>query len=515
MERPPTYVPVTIADGIRLAARRTPGKLALEEGDRRLAFSELVDRIHRVGNGAAAGLGLDAGSHAAIFSPNCLEFVEIACGLADAGVAPALVNARSSAAELAELCGDAGARVLFVHESLEEVACAAELPDVDRLIVIGGDYDEWLSAASPRRPDVRLEEWDDFLLPYTAGTTGRAKGVRLSHRARVLTFFAMAVEYGCYTPDDAALAIAPLFHGGGFSFCVATIFFGGTCVLSPRFDPEETLRLLSERELTTVFMVPTHFNAIFGLGEDVLRRHPATRLRGLISNAAPLSQAMKEQIVEHFGDGVLFESYGSTEASLISTLRPADQLRKQQCVGLPFPVTSVRLVGDDGEDVAAGEVGEVHVRSPYLFNGYWNRPEDTARVLRDGWLATGDLGRHDEEGYLYLVDRRDDKIVSGGVNIYPREVEEALARHPAVLEVAVFGVPDDYWGEAVHAVVAKRPGAEVDAPDLIRFAEGRLARYKLPKAVEFAPALPRNAAGKVLRRELREPFWAGRTRRIS
>ena len=511
MERPRTYMPVTIADGLRAAAARAPAKLALEESGRKLTFSDLVERVHRVAN----AIDLLPGSHAAIFSPNCLEFMEIACGLASAGVAPALVNARSSAAELAYLCDDSESRVLFVHESLEEIARAAELTTVERIVVIGRDYEEWLGQGRSSRPDVKLEEWDDFLLPYTAGTTGKAKGVRLSHRARVLTFFAMASEYGCYGPDDSALAIAPLFHGGGFSFAAATLFFGGTCIVLPRFEPEETLRLLAERKLTNVFMVPTHFNAIFTLGENALRAYPVTSLRSLISNAAPLSQVMKERIVEQFGDGLLYESYGSTEASLISTLRPADQLRKQNCVGLPFPATSLRLVDDDGADVAVGEVGEIFVRSPYLFNGYWNRPEDTARAFRDGWLATGDLGRRDEEGYLYLVDRRDDKIISGGVNIYPREVEEVLARHPAVLEVAVFGVPDEYWGEAVHAVVAMRSGADISAAELLQFGEREIARYKLPKAIDFAAALPRNAAGKILRRELREPFWGSNSRRIS
>jgi long-chain acyl-CoA synthetase len=511
MTRPDTYLPVTIADGIRAAAARTPGKLALREGERELTFQALVDRLHRVANAVA----LPPGSHAAIFAPNCLEFVEIACGLATAGVAPALVNARSSAEELAYVCDDAEARILFVHTSLEKLARDADLATVERIVVVGGDYESWLAGGRATPPDVRLEEWDDFLLPYTSGTTGKPKGVRLSHRARVLTFFAMAVEYGCYSPDDRALVIAPLFHGGGFSFCAATIFFGGSCVLLPRFDPEETLRLLSQERLTNVFMVPTHFNAIFALGDEVLERHPVRDLRGLISNAAPLSQAMKERITSHFGDGPLFESYGSTEASLITTQRPADHLRKEHCVGLPFPATSIRLRGDDGEDVAQGEIGEVLVRSPYLFNGYWNRPDETARAFADGWLATGDLGRRDDEGYLYLVDRRDDKIVSGGVNIYPREVEEALARHPAVREAAVFGVPDDYWGEAVHAVVARREGVDVAVAELLEFAGGSLARYKLPKAVDFVDVLPRNASGKLLRRELREPFWAGRERRIS
>jgi long-chain acyl-CoA synthetase len=263
-------------------------------------------------------------------------------------------------------------------------------------------------------------------------------------------------------------------------------------------------------------MVPTFFSALFGLGEETLRRHDTSALRTIVSNAAPLSQALKERIVEHFGDGVLFECYGSTEGSIVTSLRPEDQLRKEQCVGLPFPCTEIRLLDEEGEEAAPGEVGELFSRSPYLFNGYWRRPDETAKGFRDGWFSAGDMARQDEEGYVYLVDRKNDKIISGGVNIYPREVEEVLVRHPAVAEAAVFGVPDDYWGEAVHAVVALREGRAAGAEELVAFcADRELARFKLPKEIDFVPALPKNAAGKILRRELRAPFWAGRARQIS
>ena len=514
-ERPASFLPIEVAHGVRASARRGPGKVALQEGERTLTYAQLVERIDRVASGVVHGAGLAPGAHAALMAPNCLEFVEITLGLASAGVPPAMVNYRATAQELAYICDDAEARILFVHRSYEELARSAELRTVERIVVIGGDYDEWLAQARPVRPQVALEEWATFSIPYTAGTTGHPKGVLLPHRSRALVFFAMGVEFGCYTPEDRALAIAPLFHGAGFAFAVAPIFFGGYTAILPKFEPEQVLRLADELAITNTFMVPTHFAAIFALGGEMLGRYDTRRLRTIISNAAPLPQVLKERIVERFGDDVLHECYGSTEGGIVTNLRPRDQLRKQQCVGQPFPCTEIRLVDESGAEVVRGEVGELYSRSPYLFSGYWRREEETRAAFREGWFSAGDLARQDEEGYVYLVDRKNDKIISGGVNIYPREVEEVLARHPAVHEVAVFGVPHEYWGEVVHAVVALRPGEHASAEELIEFGAKTLSRYKEPKAIDFVDALPRNTAGKVLRRELREPHWQGRDRRIS
>jgi long-chain acyl-CoA synthetase len=514
-ERPPTYRPITISDGIRASLGREPNKVALRQGARELTYRSLVERIDRVSNAVLDGLGLERGDRAALLSPNTIEFVEIVCGLAEAGVPPAMINSRASAQDVAFICEDAGARVLFVHESLEELARAAAPASVERMIVIGDRYEEWLAAASSRRRSVTPEEWETFCIPYTAGTTGAPKGVLLPHRSRTLTFFAMAVEYGCYGPDDRALAVAPLYHGAGFAFAVAPIFFGGFCEILPRFDPEELLRAVVAAKATNVFMVPAHFQALFGLEGPALAAADTASLKTIISNAAPLAQVAKERIVDRFGEGLLFECYGSTEGGIVSNLRPADQLRKLQCVGLPFPLTAVRIVDEDGNDAAPGETGELFSTSPYLFSGYWNRPEESREAVRDGWFSAGDIAYRDDEGYIYLVDRKNDKIVSGGVNIFPREIEEVLLRHPAVLEAAVFGVPDERWGEAVHAIVALHAGATAAEGDLIAFCSDSVARFKLPKRVEFAPSLPRNAAGKILRRELREPYWAGMTRRIS
>ena len=501
--RPDSYRSLLIADGIRASSLRTPNKVALSLGERALAYRDLVERIDRVSNVGLSGLGLEPGDRVALMAPNCLEFIEIVAGLSSVGIAPAMINPRLTAPELAYIVNDSGARVLFVHETLEELARSVELNTVERIVVIGGNYDDLLAKASPVAPSVSVDEWQPFCVSYTSGTTGNPKGALLSHRSRSLTFFGMAVEYGCYSPEDRAIAIAPLYHGGGFAFAMAPIFFGGTCAIVPRFDPEEVLALIAAERSTNTFMVPTHFNALFALGEPTLGNADVSSLRTVISNAAPLPQATKGAIVEWLGEGILHETYGSTEGSIVTNLRPPDQLRKEQCVGQPFPCTEVRLLDADGTEVPAGEVGELYSRSPYLFNGYWGLPDATAEAFKDGWLSVGDLARKDDEGHIYIVDRKKDMIISGGVNVYPREVEEVLHEHPAVAEAAVVGVQDDYWGEAVKAIVAVREGHEATETGVIDFCAESLAGFKLPKSVEFVEALPRNAAGKVLRRELR------------
>ena len=492
---------ILISDGIRAAAARTPGKTAIVQGDRSLTYRRLVERIDRVSN-LAAGLGLRKGDFVAIQCRNRIEYLELVCGLSSAGVACATVGPVAPGPELRFICEDSCARVLFVDESLAEQARAAVPPSVECIVVIERDYEPLLAQASDRRCEVDLTEHDIFSVPYTSGATGRPKGVMLAHRGRVLACYAMASEHGCYGPDDRAIATTPMFHGAGFLMALVPVFFGGTVTLMAKFDVEQLLQAAADARATSLYMVPTHFAALFALGERA-RRFDLGALEAVISGTAPLPQSMKAQIIDHFGEGLLYERYGTTETNIACALRPADQLRKIACVGQPLPATHVRLLDDDGNECAPGEVGELAVASPYLFSGYLNLPEATAKSMRGDWFVTGDLARIDDEGYVYIVDRKNDMIITGGENVYPREVEEVLLAHPAVAECAVAGLPHPYWGEAVTAWVVLREGRHADEADLIRSCRERLSAYKVPKAMSFVPTLPRNAMGKILRRELR------------
>jgi acyl-CoA synthetase (AMP-forming)/AMP-acid ligase II len=492
-----------ISDGIRAASARTPQKTAIVEGDRRLSFAALVERIDRVSNLAHAGLGLRHGDFASILSPNRLEYMELVCGLSSAGLAVSTIGPAAPPAEIKFICEDSRARVLFVAPELEAAARAAAPACVERLVVLGPEYEALLAKARSARCPVQVTETDIFSVPYTSGATGRPKGVMLAHRGRVLSAFVMAVEQQCYGPDDRAVATTPMFHGAGFLMALVPIYFGGRVEILPRFDIERLLGAVSAMQATSVYMVPTHFAAMLDLGKSVAR-FDLRSLKAVISGTAPLAQTMKARIIEVIGEGKLYERYGTTETSIATALRPEDQLRKIACVGQALPLTHLRVLDDAGNDVPQGEVGELAVSSPYLFSGYLNLPEATAKATRGDWVVTGDLARFDDEGFVYLVDRKNDMIISGGENVYPREVEEILLAHPAVAECGVAGVPHSYWGEQVTAFVVLRPGINASADDLLAACREKLSKYKVPKEIRFLEKLPRNTMGKVLRSALRE-----------
>lgn len=500
---PATFRHLSLADGVRAAMHRAPDKIAYRHGAETRSYRQLLDRVDRVTALLLAGLGLEPGMHGAIIGKNSIAYMEIVLGASQAGIPLATVNPRLSLAEAVAICDDAGARVVFADA--ESAAALRDAPPAakPRIIAIGPELEEALGSARPPAAVPTVREWDDFTIPYTSGTTGRPKGVRVPHRSRILTLFGMAVEYGCYAPDDRFLAIAPMCHGAGMIFSLAPVFFGGEAEIMDRFEPEAVLARLGSGEVTGFFGVPTHFHALLGAPAAALAGGRSAALKAVISNAAALPQALKERLVGHFGPGLLHETYGSTEAGIVSNLRPPDQLRKLQCVGQPFPCTEIELRRPDGAVCPPGEVGELFSRSPYLFNGYWGRPAETAEAFRAGWVTVGDLARRDEEGYLYIVDRLKDMVISGGINIYPREIEEVLAAHPGVQEAAVIGVPDEKWGEALKAFVVRRPGSDVSAEALMAFTEARISRLKVPRQVEFIDQVPRNANGKVLKTALR------------
>ena len=501
---PFSFQHLSIAAGIRAACERNPARLAYRHGQKSRTYGALVERVDRVTAAITGDLGLGVGDHGAIVASNSIEYMEIVIGASQAGLALATINPKLAPAEIAAICEDAGARVLFVDAASAEVFADCDLPSVERLIVIDTELDDWLGKARADLAPPHVDEWGTFTIPYTSGTTGQPKGVLVPHRSRILSMFAMASEYGCYSPDDRFLAIAPMCHGAGMIFSLAPVFLGGYAEIMDKFDPEQVMVKLKEEAMTGFFGVPTHFHAMFSLEKPVLEANRPAALTTIISNAAALPQAMKETLVDYFGPGILHETYGSTEAGIVCNLRPADQLRKKACVGQPIAGTLVKVTDDEGNICAPDEVGELFSTSPYLFNGYWQREQETAEAFQDGWVSVGDLVRRDDEGYIYIVDRKKDMVISGGMNIYPREIEEVLFAHPEVRDAAVIGVPDEKWGESLKAFVVKSDDSALNEDTLIEFCKGRISGMKTPRQVEFIDVIPRNATGKVLKTDLRQ-----------
>ncbi len=497
--RPEGYQSLTLGRGLATVAQRFPEKVALVCGDRSLRYGALLQRMHRLANAGLGRFGLAAGDRVALIAPNCLEYVEVVVGLADLGVIVATLSPRMTAAEIATILADCMPRLVVVHPDAAELAEAARawgLPTV----LLGPDYEALLAAASDRPPVAAVEETDPFALAYTSGTTGTPKGVLLSHRSRALTFMAMAAEYGCFGPDDHFLALAPMYHGAGLVFALAPLYAGGTSTILPDFDAGAVVRRLSAGDIEGVFVVPTHLHRMLELPRASLGVH---RLRTIISNAAALPQPVKEQIVDWFGPGLLHETYGSTEAGIVSNIRPADLLRKPGSVGVPFLNTAIELRDDDGQPVPDGTPGELFACSPYAFNGYLNRPAETADTLVAGWVTVGDMAIRDADGFYTIVDRKKDMVVTGGINVYPREIENVIARVPGVAESAVIGLPDAEWGERLHAFVVPGQGSPPLATAIIAACRAELAGFKVPRGVSFVAELPRNSGGKVIKRQLR------------
>ncbi|GIE90265.1 class I adenylate-forming enzyme family protein [Actinoplanes regularis] len=484
---------LTIAGGIREFGRATPDVIAVRDGDRELTYAALDERSSRVACGLLA-LGLRHGDRVALLCGNRLEYPEIAAGIAKAGLVLVPVNPRLTSPEVEFILQHSGARALLADEAL-----LGAVPDVPiKKIFIGPSYETWIGVAKSEDPWIPVDEREPFCIAYTAGTTGDPKGVLISHRSRCLTFYAAALEWGL-GPGRRTIAVAPMYHGAGFAFAYAAVHCGGTVSMLRSFDPHRLLDMIDRDGAQSVFLVPTHAQLIRAASPAVKK---LKTLDTLYFNAAALPKVLKEWVFEAFPGVGVHELYGSTEAGVVTNLRPPDARRKAGSVGHPWFATEVRVVGGDGRPVGPGEPGELYSRSPYLMNGYHENPAATAACTTpDGFLTSGDIVIRDEEGFISIVDRIKDVIITGGVNVYPRDVEEVLLTHPSVTECAVVGEPDDRWGERVVAYLVGRAPLEPGVLDA--FLRERLAGFKVPKQYRAVPALPRNAAGKILKRELR------------
>jgi fatty-acyl-CoA synthase len=492
-------------------ARKTPDAPAIRYAGRTLTYAGLDDRVRRLAR-ALRGLGTGPGSRVAYLGPNHPAFLETMFATWSAGAIFVPLNMRLAGPELAYQLADCGA-ALLVYAPEQAAVVAGIRAGTDRgrelrhLVALARpargdhDYESLLGgpAAGPDDLPARLD--DPCLIMYTSGTTGRAKGATLTHGNITWNAINVVVDAD-FRADEVALAVAPLFHTAALNMlCLPAMLKGGSVLVEPAFDPARVLELIARYRVTSMFGVPAIYDAM--AAAPGWADADTSSLRMLLCGGAPVPDAT---IRRYTSRGLTFiQGYGMTETSPGALLLDAEHaLAKAGSAGVPHFFTDVRVAGPDGAEAGPGERGEIIVAGPNVMRGYWGQPDASAAVLADGWLHSGDVGTADEDGYVSVVDRIKDVIISGGENIYPAEVENALLSHPAVADCGVIGTPDGRWGEVGRAVVVLRPGESASEADILGFLDGRLARYKIPKSVHFATGLPRTATGKILKKQLRE-----------
>jgi acyl-CoA synthetase (AMP-forming)/AMP-acid ligase II len=507
-------------DFIATYAAKQPEAAALIEGERRLTWAALLDRRNRLAS-ALRALGIARGDNVIVYEHNSIDCVIAPAAVRAVGAVAAPMNHRLTAEEVAYILDNADAAAVFVGDAFVPIAesVRAGATRVRHWILMGEERRPWaqhlddlVARGSAEAPPADAAQGLGGSMIYTGGTTGRPKGaIRGAVDPQITMRFLKALDLA---EPHVHLAAGPLYHSAPGSFAMTTQMFGGSVVIMRKFDAEEAIHLIATHRCTSTFMAPTLVKRIIDLPEHVRARYDVSSMKVLVVAAAPCPMRVKEQAMKYFGP-VFYEFYGSTELSVNTILRPEDVLRKPGSCGRAAPGIELAILDERGEPAPVGEPGELYVRRyAGVFDGYYKNPGATRETQRGEWLSVGDVAYMDAEGFYYICDRKRDMIISGGVNIYPAEIEDALHRHPDVEDVAVFGVPDEDWGERVHAAVQPRAGARLSAEQIIRFAREHLADYKAPREVSFHPQFPRDAAGKLIKRVLREPYWAGRATRV-
>lgn len=514
----------TLGDVLRFHAKYRCDKPAFETADgRSVSFGQFNSRVNRLCS-ALRQWGLGKGDRVAILSRNRSEYVE-AFGISKSGLIAVPLNWRLSEDELLTLLLHSAPQVLIVDEHYKDVAerLRPMLPALRHVILLGPEsagwvsYESLLSQGADTEPEDLVAPDDTLCVVYTSGTTGAPKGVMLTHRG-LMDNCRTSVDSLELTESDYSVAVLPLFHVGGMWYHLFPCFAAGTTsLLLSEFDSGGLLSALAARKATNVHVVPTMLNAM--LSHPLAQAVDLSHLRLIFYAASSMPAELLRRAMQCFKHCGFVQGYGSTEAGMVTALSPADHVRASKpgfdrllsSCGRSLPRRDVRIADDAGATLPTGQIGEIESRSHGAMAGYWLDEAATARVMHDGWLKTGDLGYMDAEGYVYLVDRKNDMVVTGGENVYPTEVEACFYRNPAVLEAAVFGVADSQWVEKVVAAVVLRPGFEVTEKVLMQDVRSHLAAYKCPKSIFFTEALPKSGAGKVLRKELRKKYGASQS----
>lgn len=501
-----------------------PDKVAIVHGERRVTYRQFEMRINKLVN-VLHGLGLKKGDRVSVLGENSVMVLEAQYALIKSGMVWVPLNFRNHPKEHAHYLNNAGSRALIMQVQFAEGINSVrdEIETVEHFIVDGDgfsgmkEYEKLMEKSSDNSLCVDIDENDPLALMHTSGTTGKAKACVHTHRNWIMLTYAVNSLLNVQ-PTDAALYIAPTNHGSG-TLLGPHLMMGVPNILMSKLELDLVLDTIQKERVTTIWLAPTII--YFLLAHPNLAKYDLSSLRVLPYSSAPIAVERLKEALTVFGN-VLVQAYGLVECPVISSLHADDhciegsieQTRRLGSAGREFIMTDVRVEDEGGNDVSVGAIGEIIVRSPLVMKEYWQDPDATEKVLKGEWLYTGDMGYMDEGGYLFIADRKKDMIITGGYNVYPKEVEGAIFKHPSVLDAAAIGVPDELWGESVKAFVVLRPGMEATQEDIIALCKDNLASYKKPKSVEFIESLPKNLSGKVLKTELRRKYWEGKERRV-
>lgn len=519
---------ITLSYMLTRALKRHAASVAVVEGERRKTYSQLDERSRSLAF-ALQELGCEPGDRVAILMDNCSEFIEAELAVIRSGLVKVPINNRLPASDVERILADCEASVLVIESAYADLveSIRGNLHALKQVICVGArgnflDYEAAVAKGAQAGAGSPVDDADPdrlCLIRYSGGTTGKPKGIVHTSGALAAVTLSVLREYRL-TSDTRFLNVAHLSHGQNFVW-PALVLAGARMVMLKKFDPAAVLRTIESERITRLHLVPTMAGLLLEVpGFD---SHDISSLRNFVYASAPMPVERVKQLRQKLQCSIS-QTYTLSESPVITavlsaedhdTSKPGFHPERLASCGREALDVRVRIVDDQGADVPVGEIGELAILSPGNMKEYWRNAELTRRVLRDGWVMTADLGRMDKDGYIYLVDRKDDKIITGALNVYPREVEEVLHAHPAVQEAAVGGVPDETWGEAIVAFVVLKPGASATAEDITKFCDSRLAGYKKPKRVHFMDSLPKTPVGKIARRELVMPYWAGKTRRVN
>jgi fatty-acyl-CoA synthase len=494
-----------------------PGAPVVVDGRRRLTYAELEREVNQLAH-ALVGLGVQPGDRVAIMLPNCLEFVAALSALPRIGATAVQIGYRLKAGEIAYILEHAAPRALIYHAAyageVDGARAASGGPEASQLIVVGEpltessgaaagrSYDDFLIGQPGDRAPARRSRDSGGVIVYTSGTTGKPKGARRRFSKTGLSAVADLMRQVGMSHRDRHLVVCPLYHSAAPAFAIMMMTLGASLVISDHFDAEEVLALIEREAVTSTFMVPVMLARLAALDPAVRARHDTSSLRWVLSGAAPLPTDTARRFQDAFGP-ILWNFYGATETGLVTLAGPGDHAARPGTIGRTLAGNDLRIIDAEGRQLPTGEVGELYVRNSMLISDYHGDEAATRGAMLDGFFSVGDLARIDQDGYVYLASRVHDMVISGGVNIYPAEIEEHLHSHPEVVEAAVIGVPDEEWGERLKAFVVRRPGSQLSSDEVVQFCRDKLADFKRPREVVFVDALPRNPTGKVLKRELR------------